>query len=128
MRENKFLYWFPRVLAIVYALFLSIFALDVFGTGYGFGQLMLALVMHLLPSILVIVALLIGWKNEQIGGYGFIVLGIVFTIWFSTYNSVLSFIFVSLPVLAVGGVFLWTYYKIRQMGAIQPWRGRVNGI
>ncbi len=33
---KQFLFWSPRVLTILFALFLSLFALDVFGEGYGF--------------------------------------------------------------------------------------------
>ena len=32
---RQFLFWSPRVLTILFALFLSLFALDVFEEGYG---------------------------------------------------------------------------------------------
>ena len=32
---KRVLYWTPRVLGILFALFISIFALDVFGEGYS---------------------------------------------------------------------------------------------
>jgi len=40
---KRVLFWAPRVLGILFALFLSLFALDVFSEGYSFGETMLAL-------------------------------------------------------------------------------------
>ena len=34
--SKQLLFWTPRILGILFALFLSMFALDVFGEGYGF--------------------------------------------------------------------------------------------
>jgi hypothetical protein len=35
---SSILYWAPRLLGILFSLFVSIFALDVFGQGYGFWE------------------------------------------------------------------------------------------
>ncbi len=59
--KNKILYWTPRVLGILFAVFISIFALDVFGE-YGFPEVLVALFMHLIPTFLVVGVLLIAWK------------------------------------------------------------------
>src|SRR5512136_208534 len=40
---QQWLYWAPRVLCIVMAMFISLFALDVFGSGQGFWWTTLAL-------------------------------------------------------------------------------------
>jgi hypothetical protein len=40
---KRILLWTPRVLSLLFALFVSLFALDVFGQGYGFWQTTLAL-------------------------------------------------------------------------------------
>ena len=45
------LFWTPRILCIVFALFLSLFSLDVFGEGYGFWETLLALLIHLVPGL-----------------------------------------------------------------------------
>ena len=74
----RFLYWAPRVLGILLAVFVSVFALDVFGEGYGFWSTVLALVMHLIPTALIVLALVIGWRWEWIGGILFIALGVFY--------------------------------------------------
>ena len=43
------LYWSPRILCILFAIFISLFALDVFGEGDGFWEFSLQLVIGLGP-------------------------------------------------------------------------------
>lgn len=69
---ERIIYWTPRVLGILFALFLSMFALDVFGDGYGFGETILALFMHLIPTFIVVIGLVIAWRWEGVGSILFI--------------------------------------------------------
>ena len=64
---KKLLYWAPRALSIAFILFLSLFALDVFSEGYGFWQTLRALAMHLIPSVVLTVGVLLAWRWEWIG-------------------------------------------------------------
>jgi hypothetical protein len=61
------LFWSPRVLSILFTAFVSVFALDVFGEGHGFWQTCLALLMHLVPSALLLAALLVAWRHQCVG-------------------------------------------------------------
>ena len=62
------LYWSPRMLGVLFALFLAVFALDVFGEYHDPGQILVALFMHLLPTtILVGLIVAIAWRWEWIG-------------------------------------------------------------
>jgi hypothetical protein len=74
------LYWTPRVLGVLFALFVSVFAFDVFGEGYTFWQTLLALLMHLLPTALILVVLLIAWRWEWAGGVLFTLLGALYLV------------------------------------------------
>jgi len=60
---KRVLFWAPRILCILFAIFLSVFALDVFSEGYGFWQTIGALLRHLVPTFIVVIALLIGWRH-----------------------------------------------------------------
>lgn len=64
---GRLLYWSPRVVALLFAGFVSLFALDVFGTGAGFWQTLLALIIHLLPVGALLVGILLAWRWEWIG-------------------------------------------------------------
>ena len=67
------LFWTPRVAGILFILFLSLFALDVFDMGLDFRGTLLALLMHLIPSIALAVALALAWKWkwEWVGALAF---------------------------------------------------------
>ena len=69
---KQILFWTPRVAGILFVLFISLFAFDVFEEGLGFWGTLLALFMHLLPSILLAVAIYFAWKREWIGAILFI--------------------------------------------------------
>lgn len=112
--HNKYLYWAPRVLAILFIMFISIFALDVFGEGYGFLELLVALFMHLIPVFILAAVLLIAWRWEKIGGIIFILLGLLFTFFFHTYRDLIGFLIISGPVFLIGVLFLISKAKIKK--------------
>lgn len=68
----------PRALAILFILFVSMFALDVFGEGRGFWQTLTALGMHLIPSFVLVGALVIAWRWEWAGAIIFAASGTFF--------------------------------------------------
>ena len=70
------LFWTPRVLGLLFALFVSLFALDVFGQGYGFWGTVGALLIHLIPVYVLLIALAIGWRWEWAGALLFASFGI----------------------------------------------------
>lgn len=73
--KNRFIYWTPRILAILFILFLAVFSLDVFDAGYGFWELILGLFMHNIPAIILLIVLIIAWRHELVGAIGFILGG-----------------------------------------------------
>jgi hypothetical protein len=77
------LYWAPRVLSIAFIGFLSLFALDVFNGAYGFWKTALALTMHLIPSFVLIGALVLAWKWEWIGAALYAAAGVLYLVWVS---------------------------------------------
>lgn len=113
---NKFVYWPPRIASIIFIAFLAIFALDVFEGESSIFEKMIGLFIHLLPNFILLVILIIAWKNEKIGGILFVLLSVVFTYFFKTYTNPHSFIFVSLPVFVIGILFFiqWNFRKIQK--------------
>jgi len=82
-KVNKFIFWTPRILVILFALFLAIFSFDVFEENLGFWGTILGLFMHNLPSLILLAILLTSWKRELVGAimFGFLgVAGIIGTI------------------------------------------------
>jgi lysylphosphatidylglycerol synthetase-like protein (DUF2156 family) len=77
---NKFIYWTPRVLSIVFILFLALMSLDIFDGHYGFWGTVLGLFMHNIPAIILLIVLIISWKREIVGGVAFILAGILYIV------------------------------------------------
>lgn len=105
----KYLYYLPRTLSIIYIIFISLFALDVFSENYAFLETITTLFMHLIPTFILIAATILAWKKELIGGITFILLGILFTIFFSTYNNQISFLIITFPLILIGLLFLFNF-------------------
>ena len=77
---KRVIFWAPRVLCILFVIFLSMFALDVFSEGYGFGETILALLIHLVPTFIVIISLVIAWRWEWVGAILFIAVAFFFLV------------------------------------------------
>jgi hypothetical protein len=74
---NKFLFWAPRILGILFILFLSIFSFDVFGE-YNFWGTLLALFIHNIPALILLITLIISWRREIVGAVVFIAGGLFY--------------------------------------------------
>jgi len=77
---GKILFWLPRMLCILFALFISLFALDVFSEGYSLLKSILAFTIHLIPTYIIVIALVITWKREWIGAVIYTILGLAYII------------------------------------------------
>jgi hypothetical protein len=109
---KRLLFWTPRVLGILYAAFISMFALDVFGASHGFWETILALAMHLIPTGMILIALVIAWRRELVGALLFIGLGLwySFTVAHHHPDWILG---IAGPVFVIGVLFLfnWSYRR-----------------
>lgn len=72
---ERLLRWTPRILGLMFAAFLSVFALDAFDGGFAPWRTIPALAMHLIPAAVVLVALVISWRWGWAGGLVFLALG-----------------------------------------------------
>lgn len=97
-KKNKLkIIWLPRFLAVLYILFLSLFAFD---TPFGIGFLI-----HLIPSFILIAILIFTWKEPKIAGTSLVLFGIGTIIFFNTYRELISFLVISLIPISIGLLF-----------------------
>lgn len=77
---NKFIYWTPRVLSIMFIFFLMLFSLDIFDMKLGFWGTIVGLFMHNIPALFLLIILIISWKHEIVGAIVFILAGILYIV------------------------------------------------
>jgi energy-coupling factor transporter transmembrane protein EcfT len=105
---KRVVYWTPRILCILFAVFISLFALDVFEGGRGFWETSVALLLHLVPTIIIVAVLVVSWRREWIGGILFTALGIFYVAWaWGRFHRVYAII--SGPLLLIGILFLLSW-------------------
>jgi hypothetical protein len=105
---KRLLFWTPRVICILFALFLSLFALDVFGEGLGFLRTIQALLIHLIPTYIVLAVLAVSWRWEWIGGVLFIFLGMLYIETWRGHWS--AYLVISGPLFLLGGLFFLNWF------------------
>jgi hypothetical protein len=110
-RVKRFLFWTPRILCLVFAVFVSLFALDVFGEGYGFWETILAFLIHLIPTGIILAVLAISWRWEWVGGILFIALGTAYIVTTWERSRWPAYLAISGPLFLIGVLFLvnWRY-------------------
>ena len=60
--------WTPRIGILLFAAFVSLFALDIFGQGYSFWETVVGLFMHLIPTWILLAVLVVAWRWPLVGG------------------------------------------------------------
>jgi hypothetical protein len=119
---RRVLFWSPRVLCILFAVFLSLFALDVFSEDAGLGEKMLGLLIHLTPVYVVVIVLVIAWRWEWVGAVAFIGLALLYLlqVWGREHWS--AYLAISGPLALIGVLFLfnWIYRAQLRTSAGRP--------
>jgi len=112
---KRVLFWSPRVLGIAFAIFLSMFALDVFNEGFSAGKTILALLIHLIPAAIILGLLAVAWRWEWVGGVLFIAAGILYLTRMWHHPAAVAGI--SGPLFLVGALFLLSWLKRAEIRA-----------
>jgi hypothetical protein len=124
-------HWLPRIICILAILFVSMFAADAFSPELTFWQQIGAFLMHLIPSFVLLLFLVIAWKWELVGGIILTLTGIVMSPFifnlnynrnhFSVGQCIGILCMITLPFIIVGILFIISHnLKKRQLvNAIQ---------
>ena len=115
-KSGKFLFWAPRIIAIVILGFLFVLSLDVFEPDLPIGQIMMGLLIHNIPTLVLLGVLIISWKHESVGGIVFILAGILYVVvtgrsedeW---YTALLWSLIIAGPAFLAGILFLLGWLK-----------------
>jgi hypothetical protein len=106
---KKAIFWTPRLLTILFAIFISVFALDAFAAGGGFQKTLIAFTIHLIPTAIIVTILILSWKREWIGGVIFFLLGIVYAVF--AFNHPQWILFISGPLFVISVLFFIGWFR-----------------
>ncbi len=122
-KQSRFLYWTPRVLSIIFLVFLFLMSLDVFSLSENPWEIALGFLIHNIPFFILLIILIIAWKNEMVGGITFLSSGIIY-LGLITYTMITSgfewyylawAIQISGIAFFIGALFLIGWFKKRKM-------------
>ncbi len=111
--KNKFLYWSPRILSILFVMFLSVFALDVFSEYQGWAVLP-ALFMHLLIPLALLIAVIAAWKWDLVGAVVFILFALYYVWTVGLHRDWSVYAVISGPAIVTGILFLLNWLQKRK--------------
>ena len=119
--SKRLLYWVPRIFTILFAMFVSVFALDVFGEHLPFWRLMLALFLHLIPTFVLLIALALAWRWEWIGAVAYAGLGVFYICNFAGRFPLLTYVVIAGPLFLIGGLFAMNWMLRKEVrGVLRP--------
>jgi len=118
--RNQLLFWAPRAPCMLFAVFTSVFALDVFAEPYSIGETILALGIHVIPTAVILTILVISWRSELVAGLTLIAI--------AGWYGVLArahwdwCVAISGPALLAGALFLVDWQYRSRIGETRPAR------
>lgn len=91
----RLLYWLPRILGMAFAIFLGVFALDVFDERLGFWQTVFAFLLHLAPAVIILCVLIIAWRWERLGAGLYLVASALYAFWALPHHLMMAAVVIS---------------------------------
>ena len=103
---KKTLFWTPRILTILFILFISMFALDSFGGDKTVFAQIGDFLIHLIPSYVLIILLYFSWRHEIVGAVAFLLLAIAYIIMAWGKFPLSTYFIISGPMFLISILFL----------------------
>lgn len=107
--KHSVVLWSARALAILMSAFLALFALDAWSDEQSVWRSAGGVLIHLLPSALVLGVILVSWRRQWIGGVAFVVLAIAYAVivrfrldWVAVISG---------PLLVIALLYLWSWWS-----------------
>lgn len=115
---DRLLRWTPRVLGLLFAGFLALFALDAHAGQHGFWPTLLAAVLHLIPVALVLAALAVAWRWPRPGALLFLGLAAAYMVIARQHPSWI--LVIAGPLSLIGALFLFQRRLVAEPRAPHP--------
>ncbi len=112
---NKILFWAPRLLMILFIGFISLFALDSFNGDNTYFKEVGAFFIHLIPSAILALLLIIAWRHEWVGAIVFLFLAIGYIVMAWDKFPVSVYFIISGPLFVIGVLFGMNWFFRKQV-------------
>ena len=117
---DKTIYWSPRVASLLFIAFLSLFAADIFEQYRGW-EAILPLMIHLLPSFVLLLVVMVAWKYDLVGAVFFAAAAAAY-VWMVGLSRPWSwYVSISGPALVVAVLYLLSWWNKSRIAG--PGRG-----
>jgi hypothetical protein len=112
-------HWIPRIICILAILFISLFAADSFAPELTLKEQLVGFLIHLIPSFILLLLLVVTWKWEFVGGIIFTIIGTVMSpfVFMMNYNmnhsigmSLGIVALITVPFILTGILFIISHY------------------
>ena len=103
-RRHPLIVWTPRLLSVAFCLFLSLFALDAFGSDKAFLAEIQDFLIHLAPAAAVAAVVVLAWRWPVVGAIAFIAAGTLYAL--SVGDRLSWMLVVSGPAWVIGTLYL----------------------
>lgn len=120
--RGNFIYWTPRILSILFACFLALFSLDIFDSEVGFKDIAIGLLMHNIPTIVLLFITLVAWKYELVGTVAFALAGLAYAVLVFSgadelwYTRILWVVNISGPAFLIAGLYYIGWRRKKDKG------------
>ena len=124
MCRAKLFFWLPRVLGVLAISLIGVLSVDLTNGEIDSATQLQSLVIHLVPTYLLLIFFLVATRWENVGGVFFLVIGLLASpyLFFGNYNMGYSFaesfgriLSVTIPLVFVGILFILNYENKRRM-------------
>jgi len=105
----KILRWVPRILAILFAVLISLFAFDVFSESKPFWVMAFSLLTHLIPALVMVAVIIIAWRWELVGAVFFIAIAALYVVIVRGQGVWIYYLLIAGPLLITGVLYLLSW-------------------
>jgi hypothetical protein len=109
--------WILRALMILCILFLAVFSLDVFEMEGTLLAKLGGFIIHSIPSLVLVVVLLVAWRNPLLGGILTLVTAVALMLRWHLWRG-MTFVTIILPVIVVGTLFILSHFLGRKQAPV----------
>lgn len=110
---DRALRWVPRIVSLLFVVFISIFAFDVFDEYQGWN-LVLALFMHLLPSFVLLAVIVVAWEHDILGVIAFFGFAVLYIVWAGLERPWTWYALISGPAILISVLYFVNWIHIKR--------------